>query len=147
VIPQFGQNGLLPPGTHWATWQEIIDRFGGTPHRQALLSGLRGALSALKKAGCTRVYIDGSFVTAKQIPADYDACWDAIGIKRGLLDPVFLDFRNRRAAQKVKYLGEFFPARWTESGSGKTWLEFFRVDRVTGDQKGIVAIDLGREAI
>jgi hypothetical protein len=29
-------------------------------------------LAALNRAGCSRVYIDGSFVTVKREPGDYD---------------------------------------------------------------------------
>ena len=58
------------------------------------------------------------------------------------LEPVFAEFEHRRASQKAKYFGEFFPARMTERGSGLTFLEFFQTDRHTGETKGIVAIDL-----
>jgi hypothetical protein len=53
-----------------------------------------------------------------------------------------LTFDNGRAAQKAKYLGEFFPAHLTEGGSGQTFLDFFQVDRETGDAKGMVALDV-----
>jgi hypothetical protein len=129
---------------HVADWSELSDRFGGTPQRRALLAGLKKALHALKKAGCLRAYIDGSFVTAKLIPGDFDGCWDMLGVDPKILDPVFLDFSNGRATQKAKFLGEFFPAQTPEGMSGKTFLEFFQTDKSTGRAKGIVAINLGR---
>ena len=58
------------------------------------------------------------------------------------LEPVLFDFSNQRAAQKRKYLGEMFPADSQELASGRTFLEFFQQDKQTGDQKGVVAIDL-----
>ena len=83
-----------------------------------MLSGLRLALAALNRAGCRRVYLDGSFVTVKREPGDYDACWDIEGVDVEVLDSVFLDFPEGRAAQKRKYLGEFFPPRCLKAQVG-----------------------------
>jgi hypothetical protein len=145
MIPKFNSDGNLPPGVHWATWQEFADRFGTTPHRQRLLKELKSALDSLSKAGCQVVYIDGSFVTKKENPNDFDGCWDATGVDPNLLDPILLNFDNKRAAQKAKYLGEFFPAQGLADDVGKTFLEFFQTDR-NGNLKGIVAIDLGERS-
>jgi hypothetical protein len=106
--------------------------------------GLRQGLEQLKTAGCDTVFLDGSFVTAKPQPGDFDACWDVTGVDPSLLDPVFFDFNNGRAAQKTRFLGEFFPAQLPNGSSGKTFLEFFQTDRNSGDPKGIVALDLRR---
>lgn len=144
MIPLFDDSGNLPPGVHDATWDEIADRFGTTPQRRALLVGLYSALQALNSAGCQTVYIDGSFVTTKLVPNDFDACWDIEGVDPDQLDPVLLIFDDSRAAQKAKYLGELFPAQLTEGGSGGSFLEFFQVDKETGNPKGIVALDLRR---
>lgn len=143
MIPEFQQDGYLPPGIHWANWSEFSQRFGTTPHRQNLVKGLHKALICLRKAGCRTVYIGGSFVTDKEVPNDYDGCWDISGVNPQLLDQVLLTFDNNRAAQKAKYLGELLPAGWSEQGTGKTLLEFFQVDKTTGNPKGIVGIDLG----
>jgi hypothetical protein len=88
------------------------------------------------------VYIDGSFVTAKDKPNDYDACWDVIGVDHRQLDPVLRSFNNRRAGQKAKYFGELFPAAGFEKGTGLAWLGFFQTDKNTGNPKGIIGIDL-----
>lgn len=50
--------------------------FGQTPRREQLLIGLLTAIRLLKLARCRTVYVDGSFVTAKPAPGDFDACWD-----------------------------------------------------------------------
>lgn len=144
MISHFNEDGLLPSGIHWAPWHEIEERFGWNEYRRALLSGLKSALKALQSAGCRAVYIDGSFVTSKELPNDYDCCWDVVGVNEGLLDPTFLNFDNKREAQKIKYGGEFFPAQLPEGLTGKTFLEFFQTDKETGGQKGIVAIALRR---
>ena len=144
MLSAFNDDGNLPPGVHKATWREFVARFGTTRRRRELLRGLKQALNSLWVAGCRTVYIDGSFVTAKRAPGDFDACWDLNGVDPELLDPVLLTFDSGRATQKAKYRGELFPAQMREGGSGQTYLEFFQIDRETGDPKGIVAIDLRR---
>ena len=51
---------------------------------------------------------------------------------------------NSRAAQKLKYSGELFPATVSEAKSGTTFLEFFQIDKQTGGRKGIITIDLNQ---
>lgn len=142
MIPEFDSNGFLPPGLHEATWEEFSTRFGFTRHRQKLLKGLRKAIESLKKAGCKVVYIDGSFVTKKQNPNDYDGCWEIDNVDPSKIDPILLKFDNQRTSQKAKYLGELFPAQFRASITGKTYLEFFQVDKDTGNNKGIIVIKL-----
>jgi len=144
MIPPFRRNGNLPAGLHEASWLELVKRFGTTTRRSLLLEGLKAALDALYAAGCNKVYVDGSFVTRRPEPGDFDACWDITGVEPGRLDPILLDFSNGRAAQKARYLGELFPAQLPEGLSGRTFLDFFQTDRHTGQRKGIVVIDLAR---
>jgi len=144
LIPGFDSAGNLPPGIHSSTWKQIEKRFGFTRRRQMLLHGLYGALRMLKAAGCRLVYLDGSFVTSKLEPGDFDACWGIDGVDIERLDPVFLDFSNSRARQKQKYGGEFFPAELPEDATGKTFLGFFQIDKEAGSAKGILVIDLRR---
>ena len=144
MIPGFDQNGLLPPGVHTATWSEFSQRYGHTPHRERLLRGLHAAFQNLANAGCGVAYIDGSFVTAKEIPSDFDGCWEIDGVDPGLLDPVLLRFESQRAVQKAKYRGEMFPASSAAEMNPpfRTFLDFFQTDKDTGARKGIVAINL-----
>jgi hypothetical protein len=144
MIPEFQAHGTLPRGIHRASWKEVSMRFGTNPHRRRLLAGLRKVLRVLRRAGCSTVYLNGSFVTSKETPADYDVCWDVRGVNPRRLDAVFLDFSYGRAAQKVRYGGEFFPAQAPEGASGRAFLEFFQIDKETGRAKGIVAIHLRR---
>lgn len=51
-MPELDENGNLPPGIHWATWEELIDRFGTTPRRLRLINGLKLAMEQLQAAGC-----------------------------------------------------------------------------------------------
>ena len=142
MLPEFNRTGLLPPGVHWAMWEELFQRFGHNPWRLRLLLGLRAALENLKNAGCRTAYIDGSFVTDKEFPNDYDVCWEEDGVDPLKLDPVLLTFDPGRITQKDKYLGELFPASTVADPEGLSFLEFFQIDRDAGERKGIVAIDL-----
>jgi len=145
MLPSFDADGRLPAGVHAADWPEFVARFGFSERRRRLLQGLAAALRSLQDAGCALAYVDGSFVTAKKEPGDFDACWGVAGVDPALLDPVLLDFSNGRAAQKARYGGELFPAELPEGASGRTFLEFFQTDRNTGAPKGIVSIDLSTQ--
>lgn len=141
MIPAFTPEGSLPEGIHEASWQEVQERYGYTTQRKRLLAGLRHALTDLALAGCRTVYVDGSFVSAKEKPGDFDACWNDEDIDWDALDETLLNFDNARAAQKAKYQGELFPMRWQADPWGNSFLEFFQIDR-TGYPKGIIKMSL-----
>ncbi|MEM9189086.1 MAG: hypothetical protein AAGF12_07910 [Myxococcota bacterium] len=154
-IPEWQEDGNLPPGVHVATWEEVEERFGGTYGRNQLLRGLKRALDDLRRAGCRRVFLDGSFVTTKgtglpgaetRDPGDFDGCWDRTGVDEGQLRRTtpFLDeddLKNGRLQQQYKYGGEMFPTDHY-GGGGLGIVDFFQRDKRSGAPKGIVAIDL-----
>jgi hypothetical protein len=45
-------------------------------------------MTQLKAAGCRTIYIDGSFVTSKQKPGDFDACWEDNGVDIKYLESI-----------------------------------------------------------
>ena len=141
MIPAFRQDGQLPRGRHTAQWLDFRLRYGQSQTRKRLCAGLPGALHLLKFAGCRLAYIDGSFVSAKPEPGDFDVCWDVTSVDTDLVPAIFFDFSAGRAAQKAEFAGEFFPAQLPEGLSGRTFLDFFQRDR-DGQPKGIVALDL-----
>ena len=95
MIPQYEPTtGYLPPGVHDAGWPEVVSCFSGNRHRARLMSGLSAASRNLAAAGCRALLLDGSFVTAKPVPGDYDGAWETEGVDPGRLDPVLLDFRD-----------------------------------------------------
>jgi hypothetical protein len=146
MLPPYKTDGKLPPGVHFCIWDEFVDRFGTTPHRLNLITGLKQAMLHLQQVGCQTIYIDGSFVTKKVVPGDFDACWDTTGVDLTQLEqiaPNLLKFEAKRAAQKAEYGGEFFPAGWPADSVGTLFLDFFQMDR-DGNAKGIVGIDLRR---
>jgi hypothetical protein len=144
MIPELSNQGDLPPGVHFATWREIEGRLGFNPLRRRMLAGFRRACAELRKAGCRLVYLDGSFVTRKEHPGDFDACWDVRNVDEDRLDPVFWDFSRGRAAQKQRFLGELFPAQLPEGATGRAFVDFFQVNKIDGEPKGILAIRLRR---
>jgi hypothetical protein len=142
MIPGWQENGDLPPGVHFETWREMRARLGFNPLRQRMLLGLDQACRQLRKAGCRLVYVNGSFVTRKERPGDFDACWDVQNVDEDQFDPVFWDFARGREAQKRRFLGEFFPAQLPEGASGRAFVDFFQVNKRTGAPKGILAVRL-----
>ncbi len=93
------------------------------------------------------IYLDGSYVTGKPRPNDFDACWDPAGVEPAKLDPVFLEFANGRAGQKAAFKGEFFPSSMICTDVGQAFVDFFQVDRFTGKQKGIISIPLSADPL
>lgn len=143
MIPNFDDNGNLPPGIHWADWSEFTARFGKTAKRREMIRGLESAMEQLKIAGCRTIYINGSFVTNKTEPRDFDACWDRDDVDIDYLRknaPVLLNVYNS-TAQKSKYKGEIFPS--DQPVDDTISIDFFQRDREQ-NSKGIIAIDLLR---
>jgi len=142
---KFQDNGNLEPGVHLMTINDFEAIFARTEHRANLVLGLKLGLTELADCGCRRVFIDGSFVTLKIIPGDFDACWDAEGVDiQRIMDhyPTLIDFREERRYQKDRYSGEFFPAQGIASTNPYSlYYDFFQNDK-NNDPKGIVQINL-----
>jgi len=144
--PHDPDTGYLPPGEHQASWDEVCHRFGGNARRENLLNGLRAALDCLAAAGVARIYLDGSFITTKDLPGDYDASWEYDNYTDfSALDPVFLDFAMGRLAQKSRFGGEFFPADAVADGRGTPYRYFFQQDDREDSNKGIVVVTVREE--
>jgi hypothetical protein len=138
MIPKFNNIGNLPVGVHDASWQEFCERFGYSEHRRKQIDGLMKGLIILKNYACNVVYVDGSFVTDKERPNDYDACWEF-----NINMDVYLDafyyynpefFAETSDEMKGKYLGEFHQA--------SALLQKFQTDKRTGERKGIIRLKL-----
>lgn len=139
IPPWDPDTGYLPAGTCVAVWAEVSARFGFTSYRASLTQGLQRGLANLRDAGCRTALLDGSYVSAKDIPGDYDVAYEIAGMNPGLLDPVFFDFRNLRAAMKIKFGGEYFPAHLA-AATGILYRDWFTKDK-NGVAKGIIQID------
>lgn len=73
MIPDFSEQGYLPPGVHAATLDEIEERFGRQSEvRRVQMESLRWLVDAAIRAGVRRVVVNGSFVTDALEPNDVD---------------------------------------------------------------------------
>lgn len=141
MIPSFDVNGCLPSGEHAMTWKEVQQAFGWNAVRQTLLQGLGDLCRTLSAAGCSTLWLDGSFVTNKDEPGDFDAVWDHKSVPDlSALGALFLQ-DGQRDARKVRWGGDIFP-NVIEASSGLVFADFFQRDR-DDNPKGIVRIDLG----
>ena len=138
---------VLPPGIHQADLDEVETTFATNTWRRDLFNGLVEAAGRLWSAGCLIIYLDGSYVTGKPRPRDFDVCWDPVGVDHSKLDPIFLDFNNGRVAQKAAFKGEFFPSSMTCADVSQTFVEFLQLDRFTGKKKGIVSVSLSADPV
>lgn len=146
MIPDFTNDGLLPPGVHKATLEELREKLGFSRRRMVLINGLEGALALMFGCGVRRVYMDGSFVTDKPRPNDIDGCYDVEpGVDVSSMAPIWPLTHQNRVRSKERFGVEFFPADIIEAGSGQPFLRFFQEDR-EGNPKGVVAMELRSEA-
>jgi len=143
MIPEFSPVGgpwqVLPPGIHPASLDDIGSRFANNPSRKHLFSGLVEGVANFKAAGCARLFLDGGFTGENPSPTDYDVCWDSVGLNMKQLDPVFLNFSDKRKAQKEKYGGEYFPMM-ARANQHEFYFNYFQKDKYTGKPKGIIQI-------
>jgi hypothetical protein len=73
-LPEFNNNGDLPPGVHRASWSEVLQRFGGAVgQRDVCARRLTHVYELAKRTEfLKRFVIFGSYVTAKMEPNDVD---------------------------------------------------------------------------
>jgi hypothetical protein len=138
MIPPFSSDtGYLPPGEHSADWDEFQSRFGWNVVRRRLLDGIRRMAISLHIAGSRFFLVDGSFVTNKEVPNDFDACCDFSDINIAKTD---LRLFGTRAEMKAEFYGELFPEQY-QADDEYTFREFFQTDR-DGIPKGVVRLML-----
>jgi hypothetical protein len=135
MIPSFDKRGNLPPGIYIVTLKEIEQKFAYTEHRNHLFEGLKRLLKNLKAAGCMTLYLDGSYVTNKTEPADYDCIWDPTGVTQALDKDILKPLEERKA----KYFGDIFV--YMPEHGGFPHLRYFQKDQ-DDNPKGIIQIDL-----
>lgn len=73
MLPDFDDNGNLPPGIHEATIEEVAERFGsGSPEREVEIRELQSFVEWARGSDVRRLLINGSFVTSVRSPNDVD---------------------------------------------------------------------------
>jgi len=142
MIPDLRDDGYLPEGLHLATEAEISFRFGtSTSQRRRLALRLRRWIELARSVAAKRMFVDGSFVTARPEPHDVDAVvWLADDfvdrVSRGDIEAVELEtmLLTRRPE-------EIFAAE--DRRDWDDWVEFFsRTREADGRRKGIVEVEL-----
>lgn len=137
MILEFDQNGNLPPGIHVATIQEVEARFTNNIQRKRLFQALLKVLGILRGCNCPEVYLNGSFITTKSEPEDYDLCYEPTGING---TEEFKQFLETRETRKKEYLGDIFP-RMPQPPYETDHVEDWQIGR-DGEVKGIIRIIL-----
>lgn len=132
---------VLPKGIHDSTLHEVKQVYSTNPIRTRLYEGFVEGAKALASAGCKNLYLNGSYVSSKLNPGDFDACWDPVGVDIRFLDQIFLDLRYGTHIQKEHFQGEFFPSTVVESGSNLRFIDFFQTINSSKLRKGIIRID------
>jgi len=142
MIPAFRDDGYLPEGLHVATEAEVTLRFGtATSRRRRLALRLRRWLELSRSVRAKRLFVDGSFVTAKPDPNDVDAVvWlgaDFVDrVSRGDVDAVELEMML-----VTRQPEEIFAAE--DRRDWDDWVEFFsRTRESDGRTKGVVEVKL-----
>lgn len=142
MLPNFRDDGYLPEGLHRATAAEITFRFGTTtPRRRRLALRLRRWIELSRAVAAKRLFVDGSFVTAKAEPNDVDAVvWlgdDFVNrVSRGDSEAVELEMMLLTRQPQ-----EIFAAE--DRRDWDDWVEFFsRTREADGRRKGVVEVEL-----
>jgi len=140
AIPLLLENGLLPSGLHLTGMDEIAEHFGqSTAKRKALFERLRVFFELAKHCGALRMFVNGSFVTAKPEPGDVDVViW--LGNK-------FLELLLEKDT-KALLLQQMLLKRQPEEAFGVSdqegwdvWFEFFSVFKQDPKQrKGLIEV-------
>lgn len=103
-LPQFNENGLMPPGIHDASLDDLSERFGQSPRRRQLLENFRLYFVELQKWPLAKaVLVDGSFVTDIAEPNDIDLVLvlrDDYDLSRSV-SPFEYNLWSRRRVQRV----------------------------------------------
>jgi hypothetical protein len=154
MIPEFESDGLLPKGIHETTWELFCARFGNSSRkRKELIKKIEVVLKILKEVGCQELYIDGSFVSRRNRPGDFDACWLRDGVDLSRLNQIAPILKHapgvfKGVDCKQKYGGDIFqlsrlvPDPQNPNGRDITYLEFFQMDKESDQQKGIILLKL-----
>jgi hypothetical protein len=141
-IPDFREDGYLPEGLFLASEAEFTFRFGTLNRkRRRLIHRVRRWIELARLVRAKRLFIDGSFITAKPEPNDVDAV---------VLLPTNFDDQlasNSEAAAELEEMlltrrpEEIFAAE--DESDWRDWIEFFgRTREADGRRKGLVEIEL-----
>lgn len=147
-LPPFRSDNWLPEGHHSTDWDEIITVFGGEPgsKRAQVLANLlewRDRVRARRLAGY--LILDGSFISAKPEPGDFDTIFVMDdGMETLLAQDVEAALLVNYVYCKERGWGDIF--MFSETAVRKfpliCRLDGFDHDKVTKQPKGVVEVRL-----
>lgn len=113
ALPAFREDGWLPEGHYAAAWQEVTLRFGGEPgsRRSSILSSLLQWRDAVQYKGMAGlVILDGSFVSSKEAPGDFDLVFSYDAATEVLMrtDMEARKLTDYQACRRLGFLGDVF---------------------------------------
>jgi hypothetical protein len=147
-VPPFRPDQWLPEGHHTATWEEIETIFGGDAGsvRRTILTRLLAWRDAARAKGLSgRIVLNGSFISEKQNPGDfdllfiYDAVSEAIVLQDAealaLIDPIRC---------KVMYGGDVFACAASIVAAYPAFFPDDTFDRIKFSEvtKGVLEVEL-----
>lgn len=142
MLPEFNEDGNLPPGIHHATFSEVIERFGG---RTSLISLKRQTVTQhlvqlyeFVKDFAIGTCIDGSYVTSKLEPGDVDLVLDLPS------DFVFTTTieRKMKQFQEKMHIFRFIRGLEVHEQAREQIVDGFIQDRPGKPPKGIVYVEM-----
>ena len=149
MIPEFLENGYLPEGIYDASIEEVAERFVFSGKRRQLLNGLMELIAVCISSKINIIYLDGSFISKKLRPVDYDACYDTDHPDRLsiLKDVNSTALESDSEIQKQSFGGEihYANANMAHIKGSPTILEWFQTCKEDETlKKGIIRIILKR---
>lgn len=140
-IPDFQPDGYLPAGVYLATEAEVSFRFGWNRQRRRMVLRLRRWIELARLVEAPRLFIDGSFVAAKELPNDVDAV---------VLLPADFELQVASGVDPAIELEEMLLSRRPEelfaaedASDWDEWIRFFgRTREADNRRKGVVEIEL-----
>ncbi len=149
MIPDFLDTGYLPEGIHEATLVEVVGKLQFSDKRKKLMSGLMTLIECCISCNVNILYLDGSFVSNKLNPVDYDACYDADCVdKKDVLHRALESFLHSDSETQKRYFkGEVYYAHsFSGRGNRQTVLDYFQVCKQDYlMKKGILKIVLDKK--
>jgi hypothetical protein len=141
-LPDFNEEGDLPPGVHRATLTEVLARFGqGSVQRRAVANRLNRLYQLAASIGqLARFVLFGSFVTNKDEPNDVDVVLlmeDEFDLA-SVTGEAALVFQHSEAAARLG-ASVFWARRSGALGGEQKMLEYWQVRR-EGGSRGMVEI-------
>ena len=139
MIPDFNKNGNLPPGIHYATIEQVLERYNRPRYgaRLTCSTSLKLFFSIVIKFAMG-FYINGSYITSKIAPSDID-------IALVLPDDIGYDsdyVRQLNRLEKERKDLHVFPYRVNgDSARLHNMVEFWCRDR-DGNPKGIIYVEI-----